>query len=139
MANTTLTPELGTGNRQGKGGRTAFLPTSQESASSNVVPFRGMDHNAATSILPTFSLASSNAEIKARRRRKGSYLTATEVERLMKAALKRGRYGNRDQTLILLIFRHGFRLEEALNLTSGDIDWDRHELKVHRSKNGNDS
>jgi integrase len=109
-------------------GRTAILPTVSTHALKHTAPFTGLGHEPARSILPT---------VAPRHRKAGSYLTAGQVERLMASALKRGRYGDRDQTLILIMFRHGFRLEEALSLTWGDIDWARHELKVHRSKNGN--
>ena len=44
--------------------------------------------------------------------RERKYLTKTEVEALMKAAFKTGRNGHRDRTLILLGYRHGFRVSE---------------------------
>ena len=46
----------------------------------------------------------ANSELRQR-----EYVTAAEVEKLMKAA-KDGRYGHRDATLILIAFRHGFGL-----------------------------
>ena len=44
------------------------------------------------------------------------YLTEAEVERLMKAAAKTGRHGHRDSTLILVTYRHGFRVSELTAL-----------------------
>ena len=41
------------------------------------------------------------------------YLTEREVERLLEAARKSGRYGDRDAALILLGFRHGFRVSRT--------------------------
>jgi hypothetical protein len=37
------------------------------------------------------------------------YLTGREVEKLIEAARKHGRYGHRDATMILLAYRHGLR------------------------------
>ena len=44
------------------------------------------------------------------------YLTEAEVGRLMKAARK-GRWGHRDATLILVMVRHGLRVTEAVDLS----------------------
>ena len=41
-------------------------------------------------------------------RRTREYLTPAEIEMFMKEA-RRGRYGRRDATLILIAFRHGLR------------------------------
>ena len=41
------------------------------------------------------------------KRRPREYLTVKEVELLMETARKRGRYGHRDATMILVAFRHG--------------------------------
>ena len=41
------------------------------------------------------------------------YLTEKEVEPLMNVAGKRGRYGHRDATMILLAYRHGLRACEV--------------------------
>jgi integrase len=43
------------------------------------------------------------------------YLTQGELEKLIKASRK-GRYGRRDATLMLLIARHGLRVTEAVDL-----------------------
>jgi hypothetical protein len=40
-------------------------------------------------------------------RRPREYLTPAEVETLMATARKRGRYGHRDATMILIAWRHG--------------------------------
>src|ERR1700676_4209273 len=43
------------------------------------------------------------------------YLTPTEMEALLDASVS-GRYGQRDRTLVLLMYRHGLRVSEAINL-----------------------
>ena len=43
------------------------------------------------------------------------YLTADELEKLIKAARK-GHYGRRNATLMLLMARHGLRVTEAVDL-----------------------
>ena len=59
------------------------------------------------------------------------YLTEAEVVRLMKAARK-GRWGHRDATLILVMVRHGLRVTEACDLRWDQIDWSRGHLHVRR-------
>jgi type 1 fimbriae regulatory protein FimE len=44
------------------------------------------------------------------------YLTDREVEQLCDAARKRGRYGHRDVTMILMAYRHGLRVSELVAL-----------------------
>ena len=58
-----------------------------------------------------------NAEVRTR-----EYLTAKEVERLMAAARKVGRHGHRDRTLILVMYRHGLRVSEAVRLRWDQVD-----------------
>ena len=47
-----------------------------------------------------------------RERRTREHLTPQEVEKLIRAASRAGRYGHRDATLILLAYRHGLRVSE---------------------------
>jgi type 1 fimbriae regulatory protein FimB/type 1 fimbriae regulatory protein FimE len=58
------------------------------------------------------------------RLRKREYLTEPEVERLIKAA-SCNRYGHRDATLLLVIFRHGLHVSEAGALRWADADLER--------------
>ena len=63
------------------------------------------------------------------------YLTADELEKLIKAARK-GRYGQRDATLMLLMARHGLRVTEAVDLRWDQIDFSKGHLHVRRLKGG---
>jgi integrase len=63
------------------------------------------------------------------------YLTANELEKLIKAS-RRGRYGRRDATLILLMARHGLRVTEAVDLRWDQIDFSKGHLHVRRLKGG---
>ena len=63
------------------------------------------------------------------------YLTQDELGKLIKAARK-GRYGRRDATLLLLMARHGLRVTEAVDLRWDQIDFSKGHLHVRRLKGG---
>jgi type 1 fimbriae regulatory protein FimB/type 1 fimbriae regulatory protein FimE len=69
-------------------------------------------------------------------RRSREYLTPAEVETLITAARKRGRYGHRDATMILIAYRHGLRVGELCALTWDQVDFAQGLLHVARLKNG---
>ena len=69
-------------------------------------------------------------------RRPREYLTPAEVEVLMAAARKRGRYGHRDATMILIAYRHGLRVGELVALTWDQVDFGQGLLHVARLKHG---
>ena len=52
-----------------------------------------------------------NADVRPR-----EYLTPKEVEKLIKAARARGRYGARDGLAVLMAYRHGLRVGELAGL-----------------------
>ena len=64
------------------------------------------------------------------------YLTAAEVELLMHTARRRGRYGHRDATMILLAYRHGFRVAELCSLRWDQVDLHQGVVHVWRIKRG---
>jgi integrase len=66
------------------------------------------------------------------------YLTEAQLNQLIKAARK-GRYGQRDATMILIMARHGLRVTEAVDLRWDQIDLSRGHLHVRRLKHGLDS
>lgn len=67
------------------------------------------------------------------------YLTPEEVDKVIKAAAKEGRHGHRDSTLLLILYRHGFRVSELVSLQWDAIDFTQGFIHVSRMKNGIDS
>jgi type 1 fimbriae regulatory protein FimE len=68
--------------------------------------------------------------------RQREYLTPDEVSRLLAAAGKLGRHGHRDETLLLLTYRHGLRASELVSLRWDQVDLKTGLLHVSRLKNG---
>ncbi len=75
-----------------------------------------------------------NADVRTR-----EYLTPDEVNALMKATKTMGRHSHRNETLILLAFRHGLRVSELVALRWDQIELKRGVLHVTRNKNGSPS
>src|SRR6266487_1513754 len=85
---------------------------------------------------PLFSAKLPPTKPKNQARRTREYLTPAEVERLISAARKVGRYGDRDATLMLLMYRHGLRVAEVSSLRWAHIDLPTALLHVRRLKHG---
>jgi site-specific recombinase XerD len=69
-------------------------------------------------------------------RRSREYLTPVEIEKLINTAKQLGRYGARDSTMILMAYRHGFRVSELVALKWSQVDLKQGLLHVTRRKNG---
>ncbi len=75
-----------------------------------------------------------NEEVRSR-----EYLRPDEVERLIDAAKSVGRHKIRDAVLILMMFRHGLRVNEAVELRWTEIDWQTAHIHIRRLKRGSPS
>ena len=69
-------------------------------------------------------------------RRDRESLTGSEIEQIMVAAKKTGRYGHRNATMILLAFRHGLRVSELIALRWSQLNLKESQFHVTCLKNG---
>ncbi len=70
--------------------------------------------------------------------RSKDYLDPSEVGRLLEAA-KDGRHGARDHALLLIMYRHGLRVSEAVNLKLDHVNMREARIWVKRIKGSLDS
>src|SRR5262249_33677687 len=67
--------------------------------------------------------------------RRKDFLNETDMPKLLQSA-KRGRHGIRDHLLVLMMYRYGVRVSEAIGLLHDDLSFDQARLWVRRLKNG---
>ena len=67
--------------------------------------------------------------------REKDYFTEPEIDALLKAA-KKSRYGTRDNLIILMMYRHGLRVSELINIRKSDLNLKQSRIFVNRIKNG---
>lgn len=85
---------------------------------------------------PSFSVKTPPRKPTNVDRRSREYLTPQEVDQVITAARKMGRHSSRDAALILLMYRHGLRVSEAVSLRWDAVNLRQGLLHVHRIKNG---
>ena len=64
------------------------------------------------------------------------HLTPEEVQRLLAACSPRTAAGIRSRALIMLLYRSGLRISEALAIRTGDLDFAAHSVRLRQTKSG---
>jgi len=67
--------------------------------------------------------------------RSKDFLTLNEMNQLLSAA-KKGRHGTRDHLILLMMYRHGLRVSEAIRLKLTDVNLAQSRIWIKRLKNG---
>ena len=96
-----------------------------------ILAFEGRKTAPSDNILRKVPGRPKNKDVRSR-----EHLTLEEVEALMKTAGSIGRHQHRDRTLILIMFRHGLRVSEAIDLRWDQVDFKSGQIHVNRLKNG---
>ncbi len=63
------------------------------------------------------------------------FLNEPEIDLLLKGA-KQGRHGVRDYLILLMMYRHGLRVSEAINIKLSDLNLKQSRIWIKRLKNG---
>jgi integrase len=99
-----------------------------------ILPFESKKLSPSDNILRKVPGRPRNADVRSR-----EYLTLDEIQALMNAAGNIGRHQHRDRTLILIMFRHGLRVSEAVDLRWDQVDFKAGSIHINRLKNGKPS
>ena len=82
------------------------------------------------SIRTTFPVrTTNNKDVRVR-----EYLTESEVDQLIAVLRKKSRNPNRDALIVMMMFRHGLRVGEAVSLKWDQVDFKASTLHVNRLK-----
>ena len=81
------------------------------------------------------NVKSEDARLTDGHERARDFLSDAEMDALLGAARK-GRHGVRDYVLLLMMFRHGLRVSEAVRMRHQDLNLGRARVWVRRLKNG---
>ena len=81
------------------------------------------------------NVKSQSAPMTDAHERRRDFLNEAEIAALLDGA-KAGRHGVRDHLLLLMMYRHGLRVSEAVGFRRDEVDLDRARLWVRRLKNG---
>jgi site-specific recombinase XerD len=63
-------------------------------------------------------------------------LTSDQIEAVLACVDRESPMGKRDYAILLLAARLGLRVSDIRNLRPGDIDWEKHELRITQAKTG---
>ena len=96
-----------------------------------ILPFEDKIQRSPSNILRKVPGRPKNIDVRSR-----EHLTEDEVETLKMAAGNVGRHRHRDRTLILMMYRHGLRVSEAVDLRWDQVDFKAGSIHINRLKNG---
>jgi type 1 fimbriae regulatory protein FimB/type 1 fimbriae regulatory protein FimE len=99
-----------------------------------ILAFEGKQPSPSDNILRKVPGRPKNSDVRSR-----EHLTPNEVASLMKAAGSIGRHRHRDKTLVLIMYRHGLRVSEAIDLRWDQMNLRSGQIYVNRLKNGKPS
>jgi integrase len=85
---------------------------------------------------PTVEIGKVVPPVRRKDTRKRKHLTPSEVAALLAAARRSGRYRHRDETAVLLAYRHGMRAVELVSLEWSQVDLKGGTVTLWRAKGG---
>jgi site-specific recombinase XerD len=77
----------------------------------------------------------SDSNVTDSHERDKNFLNANEIKGLLNAA-KKGRHNKRDHLILLMMYRHGLRVSEAVFLRKSDLNLAQSRVWIERLKNG---